>query len=318
MQKNNSTETSQFDYSIKFWWTILFSIGVIALFIFSIAFLVENYDSDKLFEISSTILAFLGVMLTAAVAIPAISAIFSYINFTEKNKQAEKDLEKIKTDLQDYQAELDKISILGGDIYQYLKEKEIEDFFLTYIKNPKSEYKNEVKDKLGLNFNSHYLYLISRAVQSLLDYDDYCEQGYSSDESPALECQIDLIEDYRKLAFYDLFFVNRYFDHLEIMIDSFISKNNETNNEYQDHFLDYVSSWIIDLIQFDEKQRKIEPPTSLTNLITKLYSKELSNNNELKQKIFKLVNPYNERASKLSCKLNITKPKTNPFNQNFS
>lgn len=315
MHQDHSKQENKFYSSIKNWWVILFSIGLIALFVFSLAFLIQHYQSRNLWTISSTIFAFLGVMLTAGAAIPAISAIFSYINFAEKNAQAEKDLEKIKIDLQNYQTELDKISTLGGYIHKYLKEKEIESTFLAYIKNPITEYKNEVREKIHLNFNSHYLHLISQAVQSLLDYDDYCEQGYLSDENPALECQINLIDDYRKLAFYDLFFANRYFEHLEKMIEHFISKNSETDNEYQDYFLGFVTDWIVELIQFDEKQRRIVIPQSLMSLITKLYKEHFSNNGELKQKIFKLVNPYNERTSKLSFKLNFTKPKTNPFNQ---
>lgn len=109
MSANNNTPISHFYHSIKIWWVILFSVSLIVLFVFSLAFLIKHYDANKLWEINSALFAFLGVTLTAGAAIPAISAIFSYLGFIEKHQHANAQLSKIKEQLNEYHIQFENL-----------------------------------------------------------------------------------------------------------------------------------------------------------------------------------------------------------------
>lgn len=246
MSANNNTTMLPFYHSVKFWWVILFSVSLIVLFVFSVAFLAKHYNSANLWEINATLFAFLGAMLTAGAAIPAISAIFSYIGFAENHKKAEKQLYEIDEKLKQYKQEFEKLP----EIQQFIKDKESEKQFLNYFRNQNNiELTQWISQAIQQKQENYYLQLLSDTAKTIYYENEDFKIYQSTTVMPILEYRMDLVEHYRLLATIDSLFIERYLSHLNTMLDlfhqEFLSKKDSEDAPFYESF---VYRWVLDLI----------------------------------------------------------------------
>lgn len=312
MSANNNTPISHFYHSIKIWWVILFSVSLIVLFVFSLAFLVQHYDANKLWEINSALFAFLGVTLTAGAAIPAISAIFSYLGFIEKHQHANAQLSQIKEQLNEYHIQFEKLP----DIQTLILEKESEKRFLAYLHNPiNSPYQQWIEHAILKEQPNYYLTLLANTACSLYWFHLEAEKYQTKHDFPALEHRIDLIHHYRQLAITDPLFTERYLFHFSEMLNEFIRElpfQDEEDSFYQS----YIYDWILDLIQFDEmpQNKSLIIGEMIIQPILDLYQNGFLNSSQFISDVKARILLNNPKQERISLKLGIKKSLFNPIN----
>lgn len=292
---------------MKIWWVILFSVSLIVLFIFSLAFLVKHYNSDKLWEINSALFAFLGVTLTAGAAIPAISAIFSYLGFIEKHQHANAQLNQIKEQLNEYHIQIENLP----DIQTLISEKESEKRFLSYLYNPiNNPYQQWIEQAILKEQSSHYLTLLANAVRSLYWFHIEADKYQNKHDFPALEHRIDLIHHYRELAIIVPFFTERYLLHFREMLNEFIGSLEYQDDESTSFYQSFIYDWVLDLIAFDEM-----PTNKITmihqdiiNPILQLYQNGFLNSDQFRNDVKARMLFNNSKPLRISTQLGITKP----------
>lgn len=303
MQPNHNQKINHFFTSVKIWWIILFSVGLITLFIFSLAFLVQN--NDKLWETSATILSFLGIMITVGAAIPAISAIFSYMGFTENHKKAEEQLNDIKEKLKEYDEQFKKLP----DIQQIIKDKETEKYFLDYLKqSDNKELIQWVTQHFEQPQSNPYLILLAKAAKALYYYHFECDQPNGKHyDIPALDHLLDLITSYRQLALIDPYFIHRYFSTLTNTLNNL---TRELGYEEKDNFYQaIIYDLVIDLIRFDEmpETKSIIVDNELKEIILDLYQNNFLNSDQFRNDVKSRIYFLNSKEQRISTLLGIKK-----------
>lgn len=79
----------------KCYWHIVWGVIAIALSALATCLLVGKFASTEKWQATVEVFSLLGILLTVAATFPVISGIFSYQNFTQNFKQAEKRLDKL-------------------------------------------------------------------------------------------------------------------------------------------------------------------------------------------------------------------------------
>lgn len=304
MSANNNTQISHFYHSIKIWWVILFSVSLIVLFVFSLAFLVQHYDADKLWEINSALFAFLGVTFTAGAAIPAISAIFSYIGFTENHKKAEDRLNQLETQLNAYFSQFENIE-------KFINEKEKEQRFVGFLKQPTNkELSQWVSEQIKQTQPTTYLTRLANAAKSLYLYHLELDDHHYKYDSPALEHRLDLITHYRRLALIDNYFAVRYISHLTEILNEFIrALADKFEDEDKKNHQNYIYDLVLELIRFDEMPESKEYiiDEDIQNTILDLYQNNFLNSDKFRNDVRNCIS-YNQKQQKISMLLDIKRP----------
>lgn len=302
MSNNVQKQVSHFFTSVKIWWIIIFSAGLIALFTFSLAFLVKHHKD--LWEISSSILAFLGVMLTAGAAIPAISAVFSYIGFTENHKKAEEKLNQLETRLNAYFSQFENIE-------KIINEKEKEQRFISFLKQPTNkELSQWVLEQIKQTQPTFYLTRLANAAKSLYLYHQNLDEYHPKDKFPALEHRLDLITHYRRLALIDNYFAARYISHLTEILNEFIrTLADQLEDEDKKDHQNYIYDLVLELIRFDEMPESKEYiiDEDIQNTILDLYQNNFLNSDKFRNDVKNCIS-YNQKQQKISMLLEIKKP----------
>ncbi|MBF0784360.1 hypothetical protein E4T80_02560 [Muribacter muris] len=126
-------------------WFIGIGLAII-LFSFILALFLKRYENDQLWNITLAVFSFLGVLLTAGAAVPAVSAILSYQNFTQNAQRAEKDLENLEKKLNEINQNIEnalpdlskKIETVGKQSEQFQKiieRQDIKKIIYRYVRN---------------------------------------------------------------------------------------------------------------------------------------------------------------------------------------
>ncbi|MEG9499424.1 hypothetical protein [Mannheimia indoligenes] len=315
MSTKNNTPISHFYHSVKIWWVILFSVSLIVLFVFSLVFLVKHYDANKLWEMNSALFAFLGATLTAGAAIPAISAIFSYLGFIEKHQHANAQLNQIKEQLNEYRVQIENLP----DIQTLILEKESEKRFLSYLHNPiDNPYQQWIEQAISKEQSNHYLTLLANAARSLYCFHLEEKEYQTKHDFPALEHRIDLIHNYRQLAITDPLFTERYLLHFSEMLNEFIRSLEYQDEELTSSYQKFIYDWVVDLIAFDEMPTNKTEITdkNIINPILQLYQNGFLNSDQFRNDVKARISFNNRKSIRISTQLGITKPFFTKINLN--
>lgn len=225
-------------------WTALFALTIILSAVYCTVALHKHFSQDQEWEAINTVFAFLGFLLTAGAAVPAISAILSYQGFVRQSENANTQLANLKEKLASYEKILSKFE----------EKEQLLDKYFSYAKN------YERIKKAAFPNNSNGMDIENSDEWDYLKYSINDEKEKSLIiELASLNIKIQEIEKYNRNEDGDL----SAGDEIEIIKISCqktyaLEKLAAINNQYQDEFIRLLCDNLLELNHINNRDEDLE------------------------------------------------------------
>lgn len=256
---SNSNKCGFFHSGLKKSIIGIFILSLTALCLCSIAFLMKRYESDQLWNISLAVFSLLGVLLTAGTAVPVISGILSYQQFTKESERAEKKLAELEDKRKKLEEDIhNKLPLLekqSQQIESILNKEKQRELIYRYITNKKltNQDKDCINETLEIlswkKYECNIYQLIAIKQWEIKRYEGEIESEkvqYDKPKDKDYQHKLDILE----LELFELFEFSRLFDqdlkqiYFECLYSFLTHLNKRLEKEEDKKEIEYLE-WII-------------------------------------------------------------------------